>query len=137
MLTDDTNPTHSAPHVAESGSKLLNAAGQSIEVSVPAGDKRGRLHQFVAHLPGLIGRLRLLEGFTGGPRDAAHRRDAWQLTDPPRHLLQVGERLRAAQVVWGLNKEELLNGGVHREMASHHLVSDVALGRIGKFLRSS
>jgi hypothetical protein len=90
---------HLGPQIAELARHEIGAARKLVEITGAVGDLLGALVQLAAHLAGLPRGPGLLERLSVGPGDAPDRRDALDLADPLRHLLQVGKGLRRAQVV--------------------------------------
>ena len=90
-------------------------------------------------MPGLERRSGLFSvQLAGRAGDSPHHRDTGQLTDPLRHLLEVGKGLRRTQVVQRSVQEILRNGCVDREMTVQSAVYPTPLSTVsGSVLRSS
>jgi len=80
------------------GARLVIPAGE-LKVRSNDTDFRYRPHSAFAHLTGLVGDARLGERRPRRAGDPLDHRDAGHLADPLRHLLQIRQRFRGAQIV--------------------------------------
>ena len=91
--------TDLAAHVAEVVGQRAGPVDQPVEVIGAVVDQGGPAGQKGADSAGLIGGSELFRHISGGTGDATDCSDIRQLADSVRHLLQVCEGLRRAQVM--------------------------------------
>ena len=123
------DPIDLGAHITEAGGQRSGPVLQSVEIfGVVADDGRACGHP-VADDARLIGGPELLRHDSGGPGEATDEADVRQLADPLRHLLQVGQRLRRAEVARRRDEDVFGHGLADGEMALHRGIPDRTRGR--------